>query len=557
MQEFVYYNPNQLDFPLHESIKTISSLNQIENNNFIVSNSDEISSEICAKEIDFYMKNSQDSYANKITNTTKLYEISAVKFDYAQDVSLNQEIKNSLLIISDSKEDYENFIEKLDKEKFDLMYLNEPEKLKEIKGSFGDFQLSILHNDKTTPLEVAQIVWFNATLEKQRTGIYDPNQSSIEEVILTVTQNLEGYTYKKFTTYDSSICQYHERREEICSRCVTVCPTNAITKIDSIKHLEFSPIDCIGCGTCVSVCPSGSLDYAPTSKEALMEMSRFYKGVHPLILSQKTNWEMEISLKENILPFAIEGENIFDEASLLSLVQMSASQVIYYAPNLIEITKEAIEMINTIFRIKYQKEAILIAQNEIELQEQINNVVLIPESYFNINQTGMKKREIFAQRLEHIVGDENLGTMNTGEHIHYGKVVVNEANCTLCLSCVGACNVDAIVANEKDLSLRINPSLCTACGYCEVSCPEKDCLTIERDVIELEPLWFKENILAKDTLFACVECGKEFATAKAVEKIATMMAPIFAKSSEAKRKTLYCCENCKVKIMFKEGFLNA
>jgi len=90
--------------------------------------------------------------------------------------------------------------------------------------------------------------------------------------------------------------------------------------------------------------------------------------------------------------------------------------------------------------------------------------------------------------------------------------------------------------NEADFTLRVNPSLCTACGYCEVSCPEKDCLTIQRDEIQLQPMWFKENILAKDKLFACVECGKEFATTKAIEKIATLMAPIFAKVSETKKR---------------------
>jgi MinD superfamily P-loop ATPase len=121
------------------------------------------------------------------------------------------------------------------------------------------------------------------------------------------------------------------------------------------------------------------------------------------------------------------------------------------------------------------------------------------------------------------------------------------------LVCVGACNVGALIADAKDNTLRLNPSICTACGYCEVSCPEKDCLTIKRDVIELEPNWFKENILAQDKLFACVECGKEFATTKAVEKIAKMMAPIFS-SDPVKERSLYCCADCKPKIMMQSYF---
>jgi DNA-directed RNA polymerase subunit RPC12/RpoP len=78
-------------------------------------------------------------------------------------------------------------------------------------------------------------------------------------------------------------------------------------------------------------------------------------------------------------------------------------------------------------------------------------------------------------------------------------------------------------------------------------------LTIKRDVIELEPSWFKENILAQDKLFACVECGKEFATAKAISKIASLMAPIFS-SDPVKERSLYCCADCKPKIMMQSYF---
>jgi ferredoxin len=263
-----------------------------------------------------------------------------------------------------------------------------------------------------------------------------------------------------------------------------------------------------------------------------------------------------VPLKEDVFPLIIDGD-ILDEATLLTLLQVSGSQIVYFSENISKGTSDAIRILNEIYEKKYQKKAILLVENEIELSGTLNQISFIEDSYFNFNQTELKKREIFSQRLQKIVGNDNLGIVKTGENIHYGRVLVNEANCTLCLSCVGACNVDALFANEADFTLRINPSLCTACGYCEVSCPEADCLTITKDEIELQPSWFKENILAKDKLFACVECGKEFATTKAIEKIASMMAPIFAKSSETKKRTLYCCEDCKAKLMIKEGLLDA
>jgi MinD superfamily P-loop ATPase len=554
MQEFIYYNPKGLDFPVSDEILVTTNVKDLENKSFLISNSDEVKSELTAKEIDFYINNSQDNLSEKIKNVSKLYEIAATKYDFAQDISYSQDISNQLLLIANSKEDYENFIEKIDKNDFELFFINE-DILKDISGHIGNLSVIVDDEGKDVTLNVSQIVWFDAKqMGLNQSGTFDPNLSSIEEVIETLKLNINSYSYKKFTTYDQNICQYHGRREEICSKCEEVCPTVAITKDDKTKTLAFSQIDCHGCGGCVSVCPSGAIDYAPSNKEALYEMSKFYKETHPLIIPQKMNLDnLEVSLKENVLPFAIEGEKFLHEGSFLTLLQLSGSQVIFYSDFISKGTGDAIRIVNDIYQLKYAKDAILVAMNKEELKEALEKVSFVENSYFNFNQDSLKKREIFSHRLQKLVGNENLGEVKTGEHIHYGLVKVNEVNCTLCLVCVGACNVDALQADASDNTLRLNPSLCTSCGYCEVSCPEKDCLTIERDVIKLEPMWFKENILARDTLFACVECGKEFATTKSIEKIAAMMGPIFS-SDPIKERSLYCCADCKPKIMMQSYF---
>ena len=558
MQEFIYYNASGLDFPISEQIFVTTNIEDTKNKNFLISNTNEIPSELTAQEIDFYIKNSQDNLSNKIKNVSKLYEIAAVKYDLALDIPLSAEISNNVLLISQNQEQYDKFISSIEAKDFELFSISE-NIIKSISGNIGNLQVIVTDEDEDIILNVSQIVWFDAKQTgKERSGVFDTNLLNVDDIIEVVKKNINSYSYKKFTTYDSAICQYNERRVEICSKCEEVCPTVAITKDDKTKTLTFSQIDCDGCGGCVSVCPSGALDYAPTNRDSIFEMSKFYKETHPLIVPSKMNMQnLMINLKENVLPFAIEGEKFLSEVSFLTLLQMSGSQVVFYSDVLSKGTKDSIRILNDIYQKKYQKDAILVAMDKEELEDALNEVTFIEDSYFNFNQNDLKKREAFSQRLQKIVGTEDLGVVKTGEHIHYGRVLVNEANCTLCLACVGACNVDALFANESDFTLRVNPSLCTACGYCEVSCPEVDCLTIVRDEIELQPTWFKENILAKDKLFACVECGKEFATTKAIEKIANMMGAIFALSSETKKRTLYCCEDCKPKIMIKQGLLDA
>ena len=556
MQEFIYYNKNGLDFPLSEKIQVTTNLDDIKDKSFLISNSKDVNSEFIASEIDFYIKNSQDNLSKKIQNVSKLYEINATRFDFAQDISHSVDVSKEVLLITKNQDEYDLFTSKLSKDDFELFKIDETI-LKTISGEIGNFEVIVKDSHKDITLRVSQIVWFDAKPSpKERIGVFDPNLSSINEVVKILKDNINSFSYRKFTTYDKTICQYDGRREVICSKCEEVCPTVAITKDDTTKTLTFSQVDCHGCGGCISVCPSGALDYTPTNKDSLYEISKFYKETHPLIIPSKMSLDnLSIDLKENVLPFAIDGEKFLHEGTLLTLLQISGSQLIFYSDFLSKGTKDAIRILNDIYQKKYQKDAVLIAMNEDELALALKEVSFVENSYFNFNQDGFKKREVFSHRLQKIVGNDDLGVVKTGEHIHYAKVEVNQDTCTLCLVCVGACNVGALVADASDNTLRINPSICTACGYCEVSCPETNCLTIKQDIIELKPTWFKESVLAQDKLFACVECGVEFATTKAIEKIASKMATIFA-SDPVKVRSLYCCANCKPKIMMQSYFDN-
>ena len=548
MYEFIYYSPKDLEFPLPSNIYVTNSLKDIPDEEFIVSNTKKTSSEIAALEIDFYIKNSKDSLASKIKNVEKLYEINANRFDNAQDMQYTQEISKQVLLVA-SDDEKKEFTKSMIPDEFDLFHVTK-DIVKSIDGHIGSLKVIVDDEGKDVELNVSQIVWYKqGEMACKQSGSFDPIETSLDEVLATLRNNITSYEYKKYTVYDKTICQYNERREEVCSKCEEVCPTVAIVKNDETKTLEFSQIDCHGCGGCISVCPSGALEYAPQNREAFFEMAREYNGHIPLIIPEKMNvQDLTIELKKDVLPFAIEGEKYLHEGTLLTLLQESGSQVIFYSDFLSKGTKDAIFVLNQIYQKKYQKDAILLAMTKDELIDALEKVEFIENSRFTFNEGKSRKREVFAIRLAHIVQNDELGTVECGEHVHYAHVKVNQDKCTLCLACVGACNVNAIIADTSDNTLRLNASLCTSCGYCEMTCPEDDCLTLERDVIKLSPSWFQEEILAQDELYPCIECGKEFATKKAIEKIAAIMSPIFAKDP-IKERTLYCCETCKPKIM--------
>ncbi len=62
-----------------------------------------------------------------------------------------------------------------------------------------------------------------------------------------------------------------------------------------------------------------------------------------------------INLKENVLPFAIEGEKFLSEVSFLTLLQMSGSQVVFYSDVLSKGTKDSIRILNDIYQKNTKK----------------------------------------------------------------------------------------------------------------------------------------------------------------------------------------------------------
>ncbi|MBE0492350.1 MAG: 4Fe-4S dicluster domain-containing protein [Sulfurospirillum sp.] len=546
LKEYLYCNHLKLEFPLDTSIDIVSSCDDIRDE-YIISNIKTPQAQKYAPEINFYIQNSCDSLAVKITNVKKLYDARACGYDLAQDIDFSQDVGKRIMLVS--CEDLKNTQQTLQEKGFSVVCID-PSNIVDVNGHIGELTVILKQNDAELEVQTDQILWYDAPdFAMKQSGTVDPNRVGLESALEQIIQNDGTYNYKNFVKYDAKICQYHERREEICGKCAEVCPTIAILKIDAQKHLEFSHIDCHGCGGCVSVCPSGALDYSQMPRVAFKEVSNFYVDTIALIIPVKMQLEsLHVELPAGVLPLGIEGEKFLHEAHLMSLLQTSGNPVIFYSDFISKGTGDTISIINEIFKRKYNKQAIFTCKNAQELQEAFAKIQPLDECKYGFDEERMNKREIFSARLAHLVGNDDLGVITTGEHVHYGMVHIDQDKCTLCLSCVGACNVRALTAHPEDNSLRFNPSICTTCGYCEVTCPEKDCLHVTKDELHLEPSYFVQNVMARDKLFACVRCGKEFATTKSVQKIANMMTPLFGNDA-IKIKTLYCCADCKPKVM--------
>ena len=552
MKDFVFIK-NDFLVPLPDKISLCerdefekSSENSKQDEKFaLISNEKSPNAQIYAPEINFYLKNSQDECLDKAKNTLLLYEVRASLYDLGLDLEYDKQVGANVIIAS--AQDKGALCEFLGQNGFKALQVSE---VLGVYGSVGE--LGVITQEKGAELEIACDFFFydefKASFDKQ-SGCYDLRKFSDERALLEFLQaKSPKYRYTNYINYDNSICQYDKRREECCGKCAELCPSVAILKDESKRELVFSQVDCVGCGDCVSVCPSGSLEFTPLPSASFWALLDFYKGKKILLVDEKFALEsLEISLDKNVLPLVLNSAQL-NETTLLALLQTSGANIILCATRLSKGNEDAIALLNAIFEKKFSKKAIFVVNEAKNLQTALEKCEFIDDLRFDLPQSPMLKREHFAKRLAHIVGDDDLGVVKSGEWVRYGQIKVDESRCTLCLACVGACNVGALVADSKDNSLKFNASLCTTCAYCIKSCAEPDTIALERSGIELNAAYFGFRTLASDELFACVECGKEFATKKAVERVASLMKGKFA-GDEKRLKTLYCCAECKAKLM--------
>ncbi len=539
---FLFYTDTPLDFPLDASITVATSLPDTQ---CLIANIDSDNVERYAHEINYYVRNTLDPIAKQIVNIRTLYSARMAAYDLAQDLDYEVAVGKKILIVSDQNEAVH--VADLEQKGYTVLVLA-PVEVSNIQGYIG--QLSVTTTKKLrASLQTDHIIWTGApSFAMQHSGVYDPGEHGWDSICETLEKNSENYRYKHYVQYDPNICQYHERPlAETCGECEAVCPTVAIMKIDAERHLTFSDVDCRGCGGCVSVCPSGALDFTQMPRDAVNTVASYYRDHTILLLPAQIAIE-DMPLPEGVLPLGMDGRKYLHEAHFMALLQKSGHAVIFYTDVLSKGTGDAVRIVNEIFERKYGKKAIYVCQNTLELAEALAAAEPIEACRFDLDDRGIRKREHFTYRLSHLVGNDDLGIVQTGPHVHYGNLKINADKCTLCMSCVGACNVAALTAHPEDQTLKFNPSICTNCGYCEVVCPEDGCLSIVDDELALKPDYFTKNTMAQDELFACVECGAEFATKKSIEKIANMMAPKFG-DNKAKIRTLYCCSDCKPKVM--------
>lgn len=367
----------------------------------------------------------------------------------------------------------------------------------------------------------------------------------------------------RYFRLDPEACAFTARGVPGCSRCLDVCPTDALKPING--RIQIDPHLCQGFGSCASACPTGAIAYhqpdANTSGDYLFRLLKHYReagGEAPRLLiagESEREWvEAELTrLPANWLPVWVEESASLGIESWFAALAYGASTV------RIALGDDAPASVRALVERELASAAVLLAgaglaADRIALfnpdAEQDKPISCEPAvALLDKPLKGDKRENLFA--AFDVLWQANEGSREPLAVPHgapYGSVELKEADCTLCMGCVAVCPSRALHAVGHAPGLNFIEQDCIQCGMCEKACPEQAIVLTPRLQPVPEVRRAVQSLKAEEAA-CCIRCGKPFAPASMIRRIQQKLAGHSHFQNEAAQRLLMC-EDCRVKDVF-------
>ncbi|HDT5889079.1 4Fe-4S dicluster domain-containing protein [Aeromonas dhakensis] len=367
----------------------------------------------------------------------------------------------------------------------------------------------------------------------------------------------------RYFRLDPEACAFTARGVPGCSRCLDVCPTDALKPVNG--RIQIDPHLCQGFGSCASACPTGAIAYhqpdANTSGDYLFRLLKHYReagGDAPQLLIAADNereWvEAELTrLPANWLPVCVEESASLGIESWFAALAYGASAV------RIALGDDVPASVRALVERELVSAAVLLAgagltADRIALfnpdAEQDKPISGEPAAaLLDKPLKGDKRENLFASF--DALWQANEGRCEPLAVPHgapYGSVELKEADCTLCMGCVAVCPSRALHAVGHTPGLNFIEQECIQCGMCEKACPEQAIVLTPRLQPVPEARRAVQSLKAEEAA-CCIRCSKPFAPASLIRRIQQKLAGHSHFQNEAAQRLLMC-EDCRVKDVF-------
>ncbi|CAJ1811366.1 4Fe-4S binding protein [Aeromonas hydrophila] len=367
----------------------------------------------------------------------------------------------------------------------------------------------------------------------------------------------------RYFRLDPEACAFTARGVPGCSRCLDVCPTDALKPING--RIQIDPHLCQGFGSCASACPTGAIGYhqpdANTSGDYLLRLLKHYReagGDAPQLLiageNERERVEAELTrLPANWLPVWVEESASLGIESWFAALAYGASAV------RIALGDDVPASVRALVERELASAAVLLAgagltADRIALfnqdAEQDKPISGEPAAALLDKPLKGDKRENLFAAFDALWQANNGGCepLAVPHGAPYGSVELKDADCTLCMGCVAVCPSRALHAVGHAPGLNFIEQDCIQCGMCEKACPEQAIVLMPRLQPVPEARRAVQSLKAEEAA-CCIRCGKPFAPASLIRRIQQKLAGHSHFQNEAAQRLLMC-EDCRVKDVF-------
>ena len=407
----------------------------------------------------------------------------------------------------------------------------------------------------------------------------------------------------KYFVYNEKICAHGRNGLTGCSACIDVCSTAAIQSVfkNGQGQVAVNPNLCMGCGACSTVCPSGAMryNYPSVSHQGLQ-----LKALSKTYANEIARTNLAASAPTLLLHSHTEGLQLIESLGRAAHLQAKNYEGLpsFVLPlGLENIASTGIELWLGALSFGFAEVKLLLTGNEdpayrqaLAQQVALGNAVL--QAYgLNLNSSETRismieahsdddletvskalgilrkrgalptlgapasfglanqKRETLEAVLTYFEKQAKTSLPTEGAVLPtpslFGGLAIDQAACTLCMSCVGSCPEGALLDNPDEPKLSFLEKQCVQCGLCVQTCPENALQLVPR-LLSVEQR--KQKVILNETLpYHCISCGKAFGTLKMVELMLGRLGTHEAFSGAAQNR-LKMCSDCRVVDMMKD-----
>jgi len=398
---------------------------------------------------------------------------------------------------------------------------------------------------------------------QKRNGYFwaDPAKTGeLERIALTARERVGEFEKTVYFKLEESLCAHSRANKPGCTRCLDVCPTEAIFSFGD--HIQIDSDICAGCGSCAAVCPTSAVTMNETPFEPLVKamdvMARVYRertSESPRLVfhTLKTGGDAiaylaryDDGLADDLIPLGLEHVDRIGHAEIMAAFGAGYAEVLILADN--EIDRRAVaaevELAQAMLKGTHNSPGRVRVIMAAELCAAGDNAGRVCEPVLLVGGRRDITRVTASAMAEKI---EEPIPLPAGAP--YGAIEINSDKCTLCLACVSLCPTGALGDHPDRPEVQFTENACVQCGICDSTCPET--AIVLKPQLDLSKGALSARALHGEDPFECIKCGKPFGVASTINRIVEKLENqhwMYKNSDNV--QLIKMCDDCRVKSQF-------